>query len=736
MRALINPHRGPGLSSDTLAPVPFPSTSARQPLDYLTRCPRAGETPLVQSADLAARAGVGEIWIKDERDRMGLGSFKALGAAYVIACDHAEGTAKGATYVTASAGNHGLSVAAGAAAFGAKSRVFISEQVPEDFAGSLRDVGAEVVREGADYEASMAAAARAAAERGDILLSDSSWPGYLDRPYRLMEGYLVLMDEVFARMEGIPTHIFLQAGVGGLAGAAAAAARAHWGDAPRIVVVEPDAAPALIASVEAGEPVHAPGPESVMGRLDCKDPSLIALKGLARDADVFLTITEEDGLAGAALAGEAGFPTSPSGAAGLAGVVAGRDAPELALGPDARVLGDPERNGPAVTKPDRGFPKAEFQARVARAQALMAGAGIDALLLTTEPEVRYFSGFLTRFWDSPTRPWFLVVPGSGDPVAVIPSIGAHLMGQGWLSDIRTWQSPDYTDDGVGLLGETLREHVPEAGRVGVPDGAETHLRMPLGDWGRLSASLGTRTVGGDDGIIRRLRMVKSPLEIAKIRHACAIAGRAFQAVPGIAGAGDPLEAVFRRFQAACLAEGADWVGYLAGGAGPDGYGDVISPASDAPLAAGDVLMLDTGAVWDGYYCDFDRNFAVEHASPAAQAGYRRLIEATDRAFEIARPGATAADLFHAMDHVTTGGRAETSAGRLGHGLGMQLTEWPSLIPDDRTVLEPGMVLTLEPSVEVAPGRFIVHEENIVITEGGANYLSPLAERDLPVLEVG
>ncbi len=382
----------------------------------------------------------------------------------------------------------------------------------------------------------------------------------------------------------------------------------------------------------------------------------------------------------------------------------------------------------------RGFPASEFRDRVARAHAMMAEAGLDALFLTTEPEIRYFTGFLTRFWESPTRPWMVVVPVSGDPVAVIPSIGAHLMGQTWLSDIRTWRAPDYADDGIGLASETLREVVPETGRIGVPSGIESHLRLPLESWQRLQGAVGERRFVGDAGILRRLRMVKSESEIAKIRTACAIADRAFARVPEIARPGVPLSEVFRRFQILALEEGADWVAYLAGGAGPGGYGDVISPATDAPLRAGDVLMLDCGLVHDGYYCDFDRNFAIGHAAKDTEAAYSRLLEASDAGFAAARPGITAADLFHTMDGILTGGRGGGENGRLGHGLGMQLTEWPSLIPADDTELVSGTVLTLEPGIGIAEGRMLVHEEDIVITEAGAEYLSTPAPRKMPVLE--
>lgn len=146
----------------------------------------------------------------------------------------------------------------------------------------------------------------------------------------------MLMREAIAQMPDAPTHIFLQAGVGGLAGSCAALARATWGGDPVIVVVEPEVAPALVASIQAGKFVTAAGPISNMGRLDCKEPSLIALKGLARDADAFVTLTEDEGTAGALLARTHGFSSSTSGAAGLAGLTAAQSA--LGISKGARVL--------------------------------------------------------------------------------------------------------------------------------------------------------------------------------------------------------------------------------------------------------------------------------------------------------------------------------------------------------------------------------------------------------------
>lgn len=336
MNILQNPYRGQPDAFIGLTEIPWPSDNALRPATMLERCPAFKVTPLVDAPALAAAAGVAKVSLKDERGRMGLGSFKALGAAYVIARDAAEGVAKGKTYVTASAGNHGLSVAAGAAAFGALAVIYLSQTVPQDFAERLEAIGATVVRAGDIYEASQAAAVAAADANGWTLLSDTSFHGYTESPRVLMEGYLALMHEAASQVTTPPTHILLQAGVGGLAVACATYARKVWFDAPQIIVVEPEFAPALFASIDAGAPQETKGPVSDMGRLDCKEPSLIALKGLARDADVFMTISEDEGFAGRDLCAELGVPASSSGAAGVAGLIAGKDA--LGLADDSHVL--------------------------------------------------------------------------------------------------------------------------------------------------------------------------------------------------------------------------------------------------------------------------------------------------------------------------------------------------------------------------------------------------------------
>ena len=380
--------------------------------------------------------------------------------------------------------------------------------------------------------------------------------------------------------------------------------------------------------------------------------------------------------------------------------------------------------------PPRGFPDAEYLARTTRAQERMAAQGIDGLLLMTEPEVTYFTGFQTLFWQSPTRPWFVFVPQAGKPIAIIPEIGAALMRQTWVEDIRTWRAPCPADDGISLLTELLAPCT----KIGVMLGHETHLRMPLADWNRLMVGLPGLQIVDAGPLVQGLRMVKSPAEIAKLAHICAIGSATFAQVQAFAQEGTPLDAVFREFRRTALAQGADGAPYVVGAAAQGGYADVISPPDGTPLARGDILMLDSGMVWDGYYCDFDRNWAIGRADDTAKRAYDVLWRATEAGIAAAKPGTTCQALCAAMGAVTaemqqSGG----DIGRMGHGLGLQLTEQPSLAGFDTTVLQENMVLTLEPSVSYGDGLMMVHEENIVITPTGGRLLTTRAAPELPVI---
>ena len=326
----------------------------------LAHCPRHAATPLVAAPGLAAAAGVAEVWLKDESARMGLGSFKALGGAFAVAqtvrdatelalgarlevadltSDPVRKIASGLTFITASAGNHGLSVAAGARVFGARAVIVLGADVPEAFAARLRALDATVQRVDVGYEASVAHAANEAETHGWLHLADGSWEGFLAPPALVMEGYCVLAGECAQsfRVRGDwPTHVLLQAGVGGLAAAVAGHIRTHWDVQPEIIVVEPERAACLYASMAAGTLTEAPGPTSNMGRLDCKVASLLAFESLAQDADVFVTISDTEASAAVEHLHDGGLASTPSGAAGVAALLYGGDV--LSFGAKSRVL--------------------------------------------------------------------------------------------------------------------------------------------------------------------------------------------------------------------------------------------------------------------------------------------------------------------------------------------------------------------------------------------------------------
>ena len=394
-----------------------------------------------------------------------------------------------------------------------------------------------------------------------------------------------------------------------------------------------------------------------------------------------------------------------------------------------------------MTLPDRGFPRSEYEQRAEQAQALMVVMDLDALLVSTEPEVRYLTGFHTPFWQSPTRPWFVVLPAAGSPIAVIPEIGASSMAGTWVDDIRTWPAPRPPDDGVSLLVDTLREvagrPVGPSGRIGLPMGHETHVRMPLSDLDSLRDRIQPLELVDATDVVRSLRMVKSEREVHKIAHICGIVSGAFEGIGDLLSSGMTEREAFAAFRMDILGRGADDVPYLVGATGP-GFDDIIKQPGDRVIQPGDLLMFDTGSTFDGYFSDFDRYVAFGRADEEARRAYETVWAATEAGLAVIRPGITTSDLWRAMANVLeeggpAGGPLGNSVGRLGHGLGMQVTEWPSNTAGDGTVLVEGMVLTLEPSLTWAPGRMMVHEENLVVRADGPELLSRRAPAEMPIL---
>jgi diaminopropionate ammonia-lyase len=328
------------------------------------------ETPLLSLANLAQRTGIATIHIKDEGHRLGLGSFKALGGSYAVirqVLDEAsrrlaaprdvsdlftpevKAVAESMAVACATDGNHGRSVAQGAQLVGAHCVIFVHAGVSEERVAAIARYGAEIVRVAGAYDDSVAEASRTAGEKGWIVVSDTSWPGYERIPGLVMQGYTALLREALRQIPQPPTHVFIQAGVGGVAAATAGHFSIVFGDnRPTFIVVEPSRAACIFESVRAGKPIKiVHGQPTVMSMLECYEPSLVAWRVLSRAADAFMTVEENDAVdvmnrLAFPMDGDPAIVAGESGGVGLAGLLKAAADPEvkgkLGLGSDSRVF--------------------------------------------------------------------------------------------------------------------------------------------------------------------------------------------------------------------------------------------------------------------------------------------------------------------------------------------------------------------------------------------------------------
>lgn len=307
--------------------------------------PGYAPTPLRALAEIARAAGVARVDYKDEAGRFGLGSFKALGGAYAVLRQlRTAGQPPAQIVVTcATDGNHGRSVAWGAQRFGCGCVIYIHETVSQGRADAIAAYGAEIRRVPGTYDDAVRQAAHDAAANGWIVVSDTSYPGYTDIPRDVMQGYAVMVDEALGALERPPTHVFIQAGVGGLAAAVCGHLWETLGDArPRTIVVEPDRAACLFESARQGRAASIGGAlDTAMAGLACGETSLLAWEILEEGAGDFLTVTDEAAFAAMRLLAPE-IVAGESAVAGLAGLLGAAARPDLAraLGLDAssRVL--------------------------------------------------------------------------------------------------------------------------------------------------------------------------------------------------------------------------------------------------------------------------------------------------------------------------------------------------------------------------------------------------------------
>ena len=368
----------PGRADHTdIAPLfPAGTQAVAESLNIISAWPGYKFTSLLNLSGAAKHIGVAEVYYKQEAERFGLNSFKALGGAYAVCrvlmqaiasktgtfppvSDILEGKYKNITeqivVCCATDGNHGRSVAWGAQKLGCRSVIYIHETVSENRGKAIAAFGAEVIRTKGNYDDAVRYAGQQAEQNGWTVVSDTSYEGYTEIPGWIMQGYGVIAAETIEQLNGIrPTHVFLQAGVGGFAAAILSYLADYYGaEAPHVIITEPSEAACILKSARAGHYESVTGElDTIMAGLACGEPSGIALPELLAGSSAFVAITDEsvkEAMRGLARGynGDAPVTAGESGVAGFATLltimteqseVAEKLRQALTLGPDSRVV--------------------------------------------------------------------------------------------------------------------------------------------------------------------------------------------------------------------------------------------------------------------------------------------------------------------------------------------------------------------------------------------------------------
>ena len=253
------------------------------------------------------------------------------------------------------------------------------------------------------------------------------------------------------------------------------------------------------------------------------------------------------------------------------------------------------------------FPKEEFISRIEKIQIHIEKENIDAVIITSPSNFRYFTGLDSNFWESPTRPWYLIISKKNPIKAIIPSIGITAMQKTLVNDIETWESPNPKDEGISLLKKNIKSF-PKNSNIGFELGNETFLRMSINDYQDIQKNLSEYNFVDASKILWSIRKIKSEIEISNIKEICSITSKVFDDFPEKINLGMSEKQITSIFKKELIEGGADYIQYMACASGLNGYNQIICNPTERVTKDGDILIIDTGATLNGYFSDFDRNF--------------------------------------------------------------------------------------------------------------------------------
>ncbi|MGD0123305.1 MAG: Xaa-Pro peptidase family protein [Candidatus Limnocylindrales bacterium] len=378
------------------------------------------------------------------------------------------------------------------------------------------------------------------------------------------------------------------------------------------------------------------------------------------------------------------------------------------------------------------FAPDEYQGRVAGIRRRMAEQRIEGLLITSEQNFIYLSGMPTPSFLSRARPLSLILPLESDPVLVVAE--AHTrdaVACSWVEDVRGFDG--FERESLSVIADALRDRGLDRVSIGCELGEEQRLGISWLGFEALRQSLPDAQFVDAAQILWSARKHKSPTEIAYLKEVGQITGHAYEAALGEVRAGTTEEDVYRRFAARCAELGAKTPGYFAM---HSGRGSDTRPnrwPTDRRLQSGDLLWIDAGTAYRGYWSDYTRMLSIGEPDAERQGAYAFVHDTAQQLLASVRPGVACRDLMAICELAfARAGRRIGNSTRIGHGIGLELSEPPSILGDDPTVLEPGMAIALEPAFRGEVGYFVV-EEDVVVTDTGFEYLSVPAPAELPAI---
>lgn len=369
------------------------------------------------------------------------------------------------------------------------------------------------------------------------------------------------------------------------------------------------------------------------------------------------------------------------------------------------------------------FSADEYRQRYARLQAALGEIGADALLVTDEASFNYFTGYIAAHpWVSYSRNLIAILPRESPPLLIVPaSLEAQAREQTWIEEVRTFDTIGFAP--VAEMAAAFQDRGLAAARIGAELGYEQRLGISVLDYQRLQETLPKATFVDGAPAIWSLRMRKSPAEVAALREACRITDAALAQLFAELTPEMTERDMARRLGVLLLEGGADRIDWIMMTSGTGQYHRTFGVPRRRRLEPGDMVWMDVSAVVDGYRADYDRIAVLGGPTPEQERLQAIVHEATQAGIAAIQPGAPVAGVVEAVNTVLVGaGFAPRTGGRIGHGLGLQSTEPPDVSLADPTVLEPGMVITVEPALVFEHGIYQV-EQNIAVTDTGHEVLS-------------